>query len=402
MAWTTSADPRGIILSALRGVSSEPTKRDEAHHWPRSKPVGQVRTAAGSSSPGEFTGSAPSALPLPFTGLLAIHAIAVIAAIASVETLWPVIVLAVTSTALTLHLFSQHRASSQAAPDEHDGQPERPSLQTGQAAFSFQAEHKQQHRASNAPVEGLADEPANWCELMQRVSHELRTPLNAVIGFSDLMQNETFGPLGSPRYQEYARFIRDSGDALLKSTEDTLAMTSALTAANNRKSANPGSQPLYEAIDGAWTRISQRPENSGLELSVACDREVEIIIDSRPLRQILINLLSEAAARARQLPPAQRGAISIKVSVDHDLVQIEFSTPSANAARDAYSLDLCVARALLELQGTSLLLIDNPTVGWRAITVLDRAAQADFFQRDTALTDVRHLRRPADTVRNVA
>ncbi len=67
-----------------------------------------------------------------------------------------------------------------------------------------------------------------WGELMARVSHELRTPLNAVIGFSDVMNAELFGPVGNPRYREYARHIRDCGRELLKSAEDTLAMTCLL------------------------------------------------------------------------------------------------------------------------------------------------------------------------------
>ena len=43
------------------------------------------------------------------------------------------------------------------------------------------------------------------------MSHELRTPLNAIIGFSEVMTREMFGPLGSPRYQEYARLIHEFG-----------------------------------------------------------------------------------------------------------------------------------------------------------------------------------------------
>ena len=69
----------------------------------------------------------------------------------------------------------------------------------------------------------------DWADLMSRINHELRTPLNAVIGFSEVMVLEMFGPLGSERYQEYARYIRDSAGDLLKSAEDTLALTALLT-----------------------------------------------------------------------------------------------------------------------------------------------------------------------------
>src|SRR5262249_54615328 len=46
---------------------------------------------------------------------------------------------------------------------------------------------------------------------LANVSHELRTPLNAIIGFSELMQSETFGAIGSDRYREYISDIHASG-----------------------------------------------------------------------------------------------------------------------------------------------------------------------------------------------
>jgi signal transduction histidine kinase len=71
---------------------------------------------------------------------------------------------------------------------------------------------------------------------MARINHDLRTPLNAVVGFSELMVLELFGPLGDERYQDYVHHIRDSATELLKSAEDTLALT-ALVANPNRRDA---------------------------------------------------------------------------------------------------------------------------------------------------------------------
>ena len=58
--------------------------------------------------------------------------------------------------------------------------------------------------------------------MIAAISHDLRTPLNAVIGFSDVMQRELFGPLGHDRYRDYAVHIRESGEQLLKATERML------------------------------------------------------------------------------------------------------------------------------------------------------------------------------------
>src|SRR5262249_58717452 len=59
-------------------------------------------------------------------------------------------------------------------------------------------------------------------EFLANMSHELRTPLNAVIGFSDILIGQIFGPLGDSRYRDYARDIRDSGQHLLNLINDVL------------------------------------------------------------------------------------------------------------------------------------------------------------------------------------
>ncbi|PPC85359.1 MAG: histidine kinase, partial [Hyphomicrobium sp.] len=72
-----------------------------------------------------------------------------------------------------------------------------------------------------------------WARLTAHMSHELRTPLNAVLGFSELMSNEVFGPIGASCYSDYARNIHASGRMLLKSAEDALAITALLTSPDN-------------------------------------------------------------------------------------------------------------------------------------------------------------------------
>lgn len=70
--------------------------------------------------------------------------------------------------------------------------------------------------------------PAEVNGILEQMGHDLRTPLNAIIGFSDMMQQQMHGPLGSDRYQDYAEHIRESGVALLATIECTLTLTQNL------------------------------------------------------------------------------------------------------------------------------------------------------------------------------
>lgn len=81
--------------------------------------------------------------------------------------------------------------------------------------------------AASSRVAALPDA----ARLAARMSHDLRTPLNAVIGFSDLMRRELHGPVGDRRYRDYAEHIAQSGEQLLRATENTLAMAEMIVRA---------------------------------------------------------------------------------------------------------------------------------------------------------------------------
>lgn len=65
------------------------------------------------------------------------------------------------------------------------------------------------------PAVAEGDSDAARRAFLRMVSHELRTPLNSIIGFSEILRHELYGPLGSPNYVEYAGIIQDSGKKLL-------------------------------------------------------------------------------------------------------------------------------------------------------------------------------------------
>jgi len=214
----------------------------------------------------------------------------------------------------------------------------------------------------------------NWAELMARVNHELRTPLNAVIGFSDIMALKLFGPVGDPRYDDYVRHIRDSANELLKSAEDTMALT-ALVAHPSTSDSSKTSE-LEELASEAWAFLSAKTATREIELELRIPAQLEVLGEPRALRQIVVNILSEAISRA-----GHGAKITIAASVEEELIQLYFTVSKERriSSRNGSSLAICLARALLEMQGSSLLEIKCPVRGWGAVTVLDRAAQPDFF-----------------------
>jgi signal transduction histidine kinase len=212
-----------------------------------------------------------------------------------------------------------------------------------------------------------------WVELTARMSHELRTPLNAVIGFSDLMNSELFGPLGHENYRQYSRHIGECSRTLLKCTEDTLALTSSLAKSNANEIETV--LPLSDLISEASAFHAADTAERGLILELPTPAGIEIKGEARPIRQILINLMAEAHTRAR------RGAtISVAFAEDHETVGLTITVAKSQPRADEgqASLSICIARVLLEQQGSGLVEIDDHEI-WQVTTFFDRPAQADFF-----------------------
>ena len=62
-------------------------------------------------------------------------------------------------------------------------------------------------------------------DFLAKISHEIRTPLNAIIGFSEVMMQERFGPIGNERYRQYLKDIHASGGHLVSLLNDLLDLS---------------------------------------------------------------------------------------------------------------------------------------------------------------------------------
>jgi hypothetical protein len=129
-------------------------------------------------------------------------------------------------------------------------------------------------------------------------------------------------------------------------------------------------------VEDAWGFYAVSQDANGLTLEAEVPQGLEVLVDRRPMRQILINLFAEAVRRTDA-----RGTVGLVATVSGDLVQIEVylrGRPGDVSVGQA-SLPICLARALLELHGAALIEVDDPFSTWRAITVLRCSAQKQFF-----------------------
>jgi signal transduction histidine kinase len=129
-------------------------------------------------------------------------------------------------------------------------------------------------------------------EFLANMSHELRTPLNAIIGFSDIMYREQIGPIGQPRYREYAEDINNCGQHLLEIINDILDMAK-IEAGRFEMHDERISLPIL--LESCLRLMRDRAETGGVTLESRLAPNLPLLqADTRALKQILLNLLSNA------------------------------------------------------------------------------------------------------------
>ncbi len=157
---------------------------------------------------------------------------------------------------------------------------ERQKAELSLANANYQAEKERAEAANRAKSEFLAN-----------MSHELRTPLNAILGFSEILQNQMFGPIGSDKYREYSRDIHESGKHLLNVISDILDM-SKIEAGHMRLSCE--TVDLAPLIEETMRLTMLQAEKKEIDVRQTCPSHLLTVADRRAMKQILLNLLSNA------------------------------------------------------------------------------------------------------------
>ena len=134
-------------------------------------------------------------------------------------------------------------------------------------------------------------------EFLANMSHELRTPLNAIIGFSEVMKNETLGPVGSEKYLVYAEDIHDSGQHLLALINEILDLAKIESGTEELREE---SILIVEVVQSVLRLVRRRAETNGVEVVPdLADDLPSLYADRRKLTQILLNLLANAVKFTR-------------------------------------------------------------------------------------------------------
>jgi len=129
-------------------------------------------------------------------------------------------------------------------------------------------------------------------QFVRTVSHELRTPLNAIIGFSDVLQQEIFGPMSNERQYEHVSYIQEAGEHLLCVVNKMLEFSS-IEAGRYELDSKP--LKLAHIIANCITMLEPMSKKAGLSIVADIpDSLHDVRGDENAIRQIVINLLSNA------------------------------------------------------------------------------------------------------------
>ena len=129
-------------------------------------------------------------------------------------------------------------------------------------------------------------------EFLANMSHELRTPLNAIIGYSEMMEKETFGPVGTDRYRDYLSHISGSGHHLYGLINDLLDVSRIET---DEFSLDEDVFAVGALITECLAVSQNRAADAGSNLSF---EHAEVLpslkADQRRIKQVLLNLIYNA------------------------------------------------------------------------------------------------------------
>ena len=200
------------------------------------------------------------------------------------------------------------------------------------------------------------------------MSHEFRTPLNAILGFSEMLRSEFFGPLGVATYVEYADDIHNSGRQMLSLVNDVLDI-SAIEA--GKRVINKEQIDIRHLIDQCARNLERRAAEGGVGVSLHfADGLPTLVADQRSVAQVVQNLLHNAikftgdggSVEVFAYGADKRICIAIKdtgIGIEDDKIATvtePFAQTHTNPhmAQEGTGLGLTIVKSLVEAHGGEL------------------------------------------------
>ncbi len=251
-------------------------------------------------------------------------------------------------------------------------------------------ERKKIERRLREATENANEANSAKSEFLANMSHELRTPLNAIIGFSQALQTEIFGSVGSASNKEYVGIINEAGSHLLRIIGDILDL-SKIEAGED--AIEEEKIDVGEIIDECRQMMSERASKKRLSIRVDIQKEIlSLLADRLKVKQILLNLLSNAI----KFTPTD-GTVKIDVSrIDDNSMLISVQDTGIGIApqdiktviepfaqvemtntrsHEGTGLGLALVKSLTELHGGALTLESELGVGSKFSAAFPMAGQ---------------------------
>ena len=236
----------------------------------------------------------------------------------------------------------------------------------------------------------ISDEARNRAEaaniaksrFLAQMSHELRTPLNAILGFSEVMNNEIFGPHSVPNYKEYSNDIHNSGVHLLNLINEILDL-SRIEAGRLELNEEPVS--LVAVVEDCHHLLTLRAKNRSITIHEMFESDMpRLWADERAIRQICLNLLSNAikftpqggeiwlkvgwtASGGQYMSVKDTGPGIPEEEIPIVLASFGQGSNSIKSAEQGAGLGLPIAKSLVDLHGGTFALKSKLRIGTEVI-----------------------------------
>lgn len=204
---------------------------------------------------------------------------------------------------------------------------------------------------------------------LANMSHELRTPLNAVIGYSEMLKMQVFGPLGHERNVEYVDYIHLAGEHMLKMVSNLLDLSRIESGSAGLLEETVAPASLLEPV-GEMFALSCAEKHIEFEVR-SCRNLPSLYVDPAKVKQILFNLCWNSLAHTPADGTIRIGAqvlddgrMTVEVSdtgtgiepEELDSIVEHFGHPETEAevAKAGAGVGLPLSQALMQLHGGSL------------------------------------------------